>query len=74
MTNVALTDLNDRSVSPESVPESFVAYFTEVAHILDAQMPLNNIHLVLIWEKEFLATYLHIQALAQKFPKSLWVY
>ena len=44
MTEITLTDQNDRPVSPELVPDSFAAYFSEVAHALEFEFPLNNIH------------------------------
>ena len=44
MTEIALTDHNDRSISIESVPELFATNFSEVAQVLDAKIPLNNIH------------------------------
>ena len=39
-----LTDYNDRTISSESVPESFAAHFSEVVRVLDAKIPLNVIH------------------------------
>ena len=44
MTEIALTDHDDRSIPSESVPELFAAHFSEVAHVLDAKIPLNNVH------------------------------
>ena len=71
MTVIALTVYNDRSISPETVSESFAAPFLKVAHVLDAKIPISNIYLNYFWKKVFLATSLHIQATVQKFLKSL---
>ena len=44
MTDIALTDHNYKSISHESVPESFAAHFSEVARVLYAKIPSNNTH------------------------------
>ena len=44
MADITLTDQNDRSVSPELVPDSFPDYLSKIAHALDAMIHSNNIH------------------------------
>ena len=49
---VTLTDQNVKTVSPELVTSSFAVYFFEVAHVLDAKIPMNNIHDEYLFERK----------------------